>query len=371
MNRARAALLCLTIFLRPPWLARCLALCLALASCPAPHREQTHPMPALVTAPVPADAEPVPGGVAAPDGSELYLRGTGGIDAIDPDTGALRWHTAVATVPVLALPDVLLAFAADPTGDVSWTGPARLVAIDRAPPHAARTGPPFELPLDRRRVLDARVTGGALDVWWFAEPDPRNFLTQLPPSVDGSVHLDLTTGAATVSARGWVPDAIRTALTGVTVWSAVGAGFAPWRAGDGWSVVALVQSGATSTPSLRHWPASGPDTTVPLLAQRHIGWAQVEHADRHHLFLRVCEPGVPPVCELRVLDTVTGAAIATTPSPPPPADRLEPPYALLGRRLLATRSAPPGPGRVVVAVDVDRGTELWRLMSPPPPGPPP
>lgn len=340
------------------------ALVLGLASC-HPARSAPPPMSPLVTRPVPVDAEPIPGGVAAPDGSELYLRRGTGIDAIDPDTGAVRWTTAAAAVPVLALPDVVLALAVGSAGDLTWTGPARLVAIDRAPPHAARTGPELVLPLDIHRVLDARVTGGALDLWWFSQPMPRNALQELPPAIEGAARVDLATGAATVTERSWVPDAIRHALTGITVWSAVGTGFSPWRAGDGWSVVALVPGpgDGASVPSLRHWPASGPDTTVPLLAPRHIGWAQVEHANLHHLFLRVCEPGGAPDCELRVLDTVTGASLATTPSPPPPADRLEPPYALYGRRLLAVRTR--GPARIVVAFDLDRG-EQWQLPLIPP-----
>ena len=86
-------------------------------------------MTALVDSPVSAEVEAVPTGVSAPDGSELYLQVPGGIEAVDPETGATRWATRAAAVPVLVLDGVLLALATAPAGDVY------AVVDDGMPPH--------------------------------------------------------------------------------------------------------------------------------------------------------------------------------------------------------------------------------------------
>jgi hypothetical protein len=309
-------------------------------------------MPALVASAAPTDAEPIPGGVAAPDGAELYLQVAGGIDAVDPATGGVRWTTRSATVPVLATADVLFALAADTEGDAAWTGPARLVAIDRAAPHAARSGQPFSLPPGLRRVLDARIDGDTLALWWQNDPIPDR-RGEPPPPTTGALRIALADGSATGD-RSWIPDAVTAASAGQAPWSPPGRAADPWRTDDGWSIVVPVPADGGAALTLHHWSAGRSEHVARLLDPAYLHSSAVEHVDRRHLFLRVCEPGNPPRCALRIFDAATGAAIATVDDPAPPAPRPTPPFALVGRTLLAVR------GAELVALDVGGGDPRWR-----------
>jgi hypothetical protein len=339
------------------------ALAAGLAAC---HHPGSTAMPALVASPVTADVEPVPTGVAAPGGDELYLQVAGGIDAVDPDTGETRWSTRAGAVPVLALADALLALDTAATGELTWTGTARLIAIDRAPPHAVRRGPVFILPDERARFLDVRAIDGALEAWWSARATGGGRLDPAAPPVDGALRVDLTDNAARVSPNdAWPPAPVRAALAKAAVWTPTGRGHAAWRAGDGWSAIAVDAGGV---PSLLHWSGAAGPTTVALLDPRYRGFAAVEHVDHRRAYLRVCEPAQPASCQIRIHDAITGAPLGVVPAANAHG-RLSPPFAVFGDDLLAVRLAPaPDRSRALVRIDAT-GAERWRRALPATPVP--
>jgi len=339
-----------------PWLASA-ALMAACSGRQPDARAPSSIMAAFVAHPPSAAtvAEAIPTGVAAPDGGLYFVSSPAGIDAIDTTTGTTLWSTGDATIPVLALPDIVLAIrGADPI-DAAWTGPGTLVAIDRAAPHIARSSSRFDLPLARHRLLDVRIADGALVAGWHARGEP-GALTAAPSPIAGGLRVDLATGAATVLEHG-VPDAVRAAVAGQSLWSPAGRGTPVWYADGGWSAVVLAPADRGRAPTLYHWAANGQLTTARLVEPADIDRASVDSVDAHRLYLRRCDRGDPVRCELRVLDAATGQPLAVIADP---AARLEPPYAYMAPVLVATQSlAAPGQ-RVLVAFDVDAGHERWR-----------
>ncbi|HEU4727047.1 MAG TPA: hypothetical protein VFT22_04140 [Kofleriaceae bacterium] len=312
--------------------------------------------PLVAHPPSSAVAEPIPTGVATPDGRLYLVASPDGIDAVDSATGATAWSTGAAAIPILALPDTLLAIRGADAGDGAWAGPGTLVAIELAAPHAARTGAPFELPLARHRLLDVRIAGGALLAGWHARGEPRGF-TAAPSPLTGGLRVDLATGGASVLDRDQVPEAARAAIAGQTLWSPAGRGSALWFADGGWSAVLLTPADGGRAPTLHHWAPDGRATATRLVEPADVDRASVEDVDAHRLYLRVCEPEAPR-CELRVLDAATGALLAAIADPAPSAPRLEPPFAYIPPTLVATRSAPGQ--RALVAFDVALAHERWR-----------
>lgn len=314
-------------------------------------------MTALVDSPVSAEVEAVPTGVSTPDGSELYLQVPGGIEAVDPETGATRWATRAAAVPVLVLDGVLLALATVPAGDGIWTGTARLVAIDRAEPHGNRRGAVFILPQERVRFLDARVTDGVLEALWAPRVAANRAAVATP--AEGTLRADLRGGVARFAADAALPPTVRRALLAATLRAPAGRGHASWAAGTGWSAIAVVKG----VPTLHHWPAEGEPTIAPLLDADEVDGSVLEHVDRRCAVLRVCSPTNPGHDELRVVDPVVGAVRPSVPAASPDG-RLAPPYGVLGDDLLAIRLTS-HTDRALVRIDTDSGAERWsRPLAP-------
>lgn len=307
-------------------------------------------MVALASPESAGEAEPIPCGVVAPDGSELYVQAGEGIDAVDPETGATRWSTQAGVVPVIALDDVLLAVAAKTVGDLTWSGTARLVAIDRAAPHASRRGPVFILPQERVRFLDARVTAGVLEAWWATRVASTRPALATPAA--GTFRAELAGGPATFGNEAALPPAVRRALLSATLRAPAGRGHASWRTGAGWSAIAMERG----VPVLHHWPDEGASTTTALLDGAEVDGFSVEHVDRRCAVLRVCSTVRPGHDEIRVVDPVVGAVRPSIPA----ADldgRLAPPFGVIADDLLAVRLT--AGGRVLVRLDPE-GTERWR-----------
>lgn len=305
--------------------------------------------------PVSIDVDAVPTGVAAPDGSELYLQVPGGIDAVDPETGATRWSTRAAAIPVIALDDTLIALATTTAGDLIWGGVARLVTIERAAPHTSRGGAVFILPQDKVRFLDARVTAGVLDALW--APLVAGHRPALVTPAEGTLRAELASRSAKIGDEAGLPPVVRRALLGATLRAPAGRGHASWPAGDGWSAIAMVRG----LPVLHHWTADGEATTTTLLEAAEVDGFALEHVDRRCAVLRVCSTAHEGRDELRVVDAVYGAVRPSVAA----ADidgRLAPPFGVYGDDLLAVRLTPAG--RVLVRIDTDSGAERWRRPLP-------
>ncbi len=96
----------------------------------------------------------------------------GGIDALALADGALRWHSAVADVPLAVEGEVLAAWADAPEAEL------RVVALDPRSGRRAWACPEVRLPAgipggvdDRigdRRSVGARVEDGSIVAWWSA-----------------------------------------------------------------------------------------------------------------------------------------------------------------------------------------------------------
>ena len=320
----------------------------------------------LISHPTAAVAAAIPTGVASADGRMLFVAAAHGIDALDIATGALAWSTTEAHLPVLALPDALLAIRGKPADeDDTWAGSGTLVAIDLASPHAARAGAPFELPLVRHRLLDVRADGGAVEAGWIATGWSAAPLAPRVAPIEGTLRIDLATGAATIAAGPRVPEDVRRDTAALTAWRA------PWRTVAGWSALLAVPGAGGLQVALRHWPsAGGAATSAVVVDTARLDATTALHATATHLFLRACLPASAPTsCELQVVDAETGARVATVADVTGPGpDRLEPPLALLGRRLLATRSDLRSAARTLIALDLDHlaaGPTWRRSMSPP------
>ena len=243
-----------------------------------------------------------------------------------------------------------------PVGDLTWTGTARLVAIDRAEPHANRRGAVLIMPQERVRLLDVRVRDGRLEAMWA----PRVAAGRPPLSTpaEGTLRADLVDGGASLAADAVLPPPVRRALLGLTLRAPPFRGHASWRAGDGWSAIAMVKG----VPVLHHWPDEGEPITMPLLEAGEVDGFALEHVDRRCAVLRVCAPDAPGRDELRLVDAVVGAIRPSVPA----ADldgRLVPPFGTLGDDLLAVRLT--ASGRVLVRIDTDTGAERWRRPLPP------
>jgi hypothetical protein len=320
----------------------------------------------LISNPTATAAITIPTGVASADGGTYFVpaaSGTGSrIDALDAETGAVAWSTAAADLPVLALPDALLAIRGAVVDDATWSGPGALVAIHLAAPHAVRAGSPFTLPQEKYAISDVRVDGGALHATWIAT-SMGSPATPPPPPIIGTLRIDLATGAAVVHEGAPLPAAVRQAFAGMSQW------LAPWRTRGGWS--ALVGGGAAAAPTmtLRHWPDAGDARSIELLAGPDVAAASAVHANAQHAFVRACDRTNPARCELRVYDAETGARVRTLPDPI--ADQLEVPFALVGDRWLAVRREPSTLERTLVvfsAATVAAGPR-WRRAIPPGPTP--
>ncbi|HEU4727153.1 MAG TPA: hypothetical protein VFT22_04675 [Kofleriaceae bacterium] len=323
-------------------------------------------MQPLVTHPQAAVADAIPAGVASPDGRIYYVATPRGIEALDAATGAVAWSTAAAGVPVIALADTLLAIRGAAPFDGSWLGAGTPVAIDVAAPHATRTGAPFELPLARHRLDGARIAGGALVAAWRASTEDGGGPVREPlPDVEGSIHLDLATGAARITEGAALPESVRQVLASAGQWTM------PWRTRDGWSALVIGGLPGAQSMTLSHWPDAGASHTTLLLDGLDLRTTRVLHVNARHAFVRTCDLQAPERCELRVHDAETGAPAATFADPLPA--QISPPFALIGRDLLAVEHATTrgAPGRALVAFAPGAPAPRWRHPIAPEPFVPP
>jgi outer membrane protein assembly factor BamB len=303
-------------------------------------------------------ARPLPSGAAAPDGSALYLRGPAGLEEIDPATGGFRWSSPDGELPLLVTSSAVIALRASISGDRSWSGSAALVAIDRAPPHAARATKAFVLPEVNGELGPVWIEGGMLHARWAASGPPRGIAPRSQP-VSGSlkVALDAPSGAEVaieIGAPDPAPADVIAALDGVTVWTR------PWRTAGGWSALIVITADGGSAAVLRHWPSGGgaPRDTVVADAIAFPESAPLA-ADATDVFVRVCTPD--GTCALHVHAADGGPPIATLPQPR--GERLDPPMGRVGRLVLAVR------GDALLAVDLDTGEVRWQRSRTPPPPP--
>jgi hypothetical protein len=308
----------------------------------------------LVT-PHTAIARPVPTGVARDDGWALYLRSSAGIEAVDPDTGATGLSIAAAALPVIALPDALIALRAQVRGDRWWTGRAEVVAIDVANPVPRSCGA-FELPAPDGELGEVWCEGGVLHARWTAIAPATGIAPRMRP-VEGELRVDLARGVVELEpgAPIAVPPTVAQAVSGLTSWSPPGLR-GPWRVTAGWSAVVVTTGDAGRVATLRHWSDAGEHSAV-IAEGDELRRASPLAADARDLFVRVCDDGAP-ACKIRIHAVDTGAVVATLADPTPPAARLEPPMARLDRILLATTTA--GGVRSLVAIDLDTAAERWR-----------
>jgi hypothetical protein len=307
-----------------------------------------------------AIARPVPTGVASDDGRYAFVQGASGIDAVDVATGATAWSTPAASLPVIALPGAVIALRAQVGGDRWWTGRAELVAIDRAAPHAVRTGDGFELPERDGELAAVWCQAGVLHARWSAVAPARGIAPNHGP-VEGELRVDLERGTAVVEpdAPSPVPSAIAGAVHGLTTWYR-----GPWRTLDGWSAVVLTSGAGGLVATLRHWTDAGEEHSAPIAAGELLTGASPLAADARDLILRVCDRATPARCAIRIHAADTGALVAELPDPAPPEARLDPPMARVDRTLLATRNA--GGLRELVAMNLDTSTAVWRRALPAP-----